>query len=369
MSGREESAGGGGEPVRVGLIGYGLGGAAFHAPLIAADPGMRLAAVVTASPERSAAARRDHPDALVLPSADALWERAGELDLAVVATPNRTHVPLALAALEAGLPVVVDKPFAATAADALRVVGAARERGLLLTVYQNRRWDGDFLTVAGLVREGRLGPVARFESRFERWRPVPKGGWRESAAPEEAGGVLYDLGSHLVDQALVLFGPVARVYAELDRRRPGVQVDDDAFLALTHRSGVRSHLWMSAAAPQGGPRFRVLGARAAYVKHGTDPQEERLRAGASPREPGWGAEPEERWGVLGAGDELEPVPTRPGAYPEFYAGVRRALREGAPPPVDPLDSVAGLRIIEAARTSAEQGRTVELEPPTLLRRP
>ncbi|HLL47809.1 MAG TPA: Gfo/Idh/MocA family oxidoreductase, partial [Longimicrobiaceae bacterium] len=147
MSEERASAGGSGSPVRVGLIGYGLAGAAFHAPLIAAIPGMRLAAVVTADPERSASARRDHPDAVVVPSADALWERASDLDLVVVATPNRTHVPLALSALEAGLPVVVDKPFAATAADAMRVVEAARQRGLLLTVYQNRRWDGDFLTV------------------------------------------------------------------------------------------------------------------------------------------------------------------------------------------------------------------------------
>jgi predicted dehydrogenase len=361
MSEQRASAGESDAAVRVGLIGYGLAGSAFHAPLIAANSGMRLAAVVTADPERSASARRDHPDALVVPSADALWERAAELDLVVVATPNRTHVPLALAALEVGLPVVVDKPFAATAADAMRVVEAARQRGLLLTVYQNRRWDGDFLTLRALLDEGRLGPVVRFESRFERWRPVPKGGWRESGAPEEAGGILYDLGSHLVDQALVLFGPVARVYAEVDRRRPGVEVDDDAFLALTHPSGVRSHLWMSAVAAQGGPRFRVLGGAGAYVKHGTDVQEARLRAGGSPREAGWGVEPEESWGMLGAGDELRTVPSRPGAYQDFYQGVRRALRDGGPAPVDPLDAVSGLRIIEAARASAEQGRVVELD--------
>ncbi|HEU0079264.1 MAG TPA: Gfo/Idh/MocA family oxidoreductase, partial [Longimicrobiaceae bacterium] len=205
-----------------------------------------------------------------------------------------------------------------------------------------------------------LGDVHRFESRFERWRPAPKPGWRERGDPAEAGGVLFDLGSHLIDQALVLFGPVARVYAELDRRRPGVEVDDDAFLALAHRSGVRSHLWMSASAAQAGPRFRLLGGAAGYVKHGLDVQEERLRAGGSPRDPGWGEEPEERRGTLVAGDRVEAVPTLPGAYPEFYEGVRRALREGGPPPVDPLDAVAGLRIIEAARESAEQGVVVEL---------
>ncbi|HEX2191516.1 MAG TPA: Gfo/Idh/MocA family oxidoreductase [Longimicrobiaceae bacterium] len=347
-------------PVRVGLLGYGLAGETFHAPLVAAEPGMRLAAVVTSDPGRSRSARERYPDAAVVATADELWERAGELDLAVVATPNRTHVPLALAALEAGLPVVVDKPLAAGAADAMRLVEAARARGLLLTVFQNRRWDGDFLTLRGLLEGGRLGEAYRFESRFERWRPVPKGGWRERGAPEEAGGLLYDLGSHLVDQALVLFGPVRRVYAELDRRRPGIETDDDAFVALTHASGVRSHLWMSAVAGQLGPRLRVLGSRAAYTKHGMDVQEERLRAGGSPREPGWGEDPPAHWGLLGTGDELEAVPTRPGAYPRFYEGVRRALREGAPPPVDPLDAVAALEVIEAAVASAGEGRAVEL---------
>ncbi len=343
--------------IRVALIGYGLAGSAFHAPLIAATPGMRLAFVVTSSAERAGHARAAYPGVEIAELAERLWERAREIDLVVVASPNRTHVPLALDALQAGLAVVVDKPLAATAADGWRVVDEARARGLLLSVFQNRRWDGDFLTLRRLIADGALGEVHRFESRFERWRPTPKVGWREHGDPAEAGGVLYDLGSHLIDQALVLFGPVTHAYAELDRRRPGVEVDDDAFVALTHASGVRSHLWMSSVAADDEGRFRVLGSRAAYVKTGLDVQEAVLRAGGRPGSADWGEEPPERWGRLGAGDAWEPVPTERGDYPAFYAAIAAALRDGAPPPVDPADAVAVLEIIEAARRSAAE-RTV-----------
>jgi predicted dehydrogenase len=347
--------------IRVGLIGYGLAGSTFHAPFIAAVPRMRLAAVVTSNPERAEQARREHPGVSVVDFAERLWERADALDLVVVASPNRTHVPLARAALQAGLAVVVDKPFAGTAAEGRALVDEARRRGLLLSVFQNRRWDGDFLSLRRLIAEGALGDVHRFESRFERWRPVPKEGWRERGDPAEAGGTLYDLGSHLVDQALVLFGPVREVYAEVERRRPGVQVDDDAFLALTHASGVRSHLWVSAVAADYGPRLRVLGSRAGYVKEGMDVQEAALRAGVRPGDPGFGEEPAEQWGRLGADDQWTVVPTEPGAYAQFYAGIAAALRGGAPPPVDPSDSVAGLEIIEAARRSSAERTIIHLE--------
>lgn len=347
------------DEIRVGLIGYGLGGRAFHAPLVTAVPGMRLAAIVTRDPGRVAQARAEHPGAEIVDSAERLWERAGELDLVVVASPNRLHVPQARAALNAGLSVVVDKPFAPTADEARALVDEARRLGLLLSVFQNRRWDGDFLTVRRLLAEGALGDVYRFESRFERWRPVPKGGWREAADPAEAGGALYDLGSHLIDQALVLFGPVTHVYAELDIRRPGVQVDDDAFVSLTHASGVRSHLWMSAVAADYELRMRVLGSRAAYVKPGLDVQEAALRDGAVPG-PGWGEEPEESWGRLGADQAWTRVRTEPGAYPAFYAAVADALRTGAPPPVDPMDAVTALEIIHAAQRSAEAGSVIDV---------
>lgn len=350
-----------GRELRAALIGYGLAGSAFHAPLIAATPGMRLAFVVTANDKRAAQARERHPGVGIVDSADRLWERAGEIDLVVIASPNRTHVPLALEALGAGLAVVVDKPLAATAADGRRLVDEARARGLLLSVFQNRRWDGDFLTLRRLLAEGALGDVHRFESRFERWRPTPKRGWREQGDPAEAGGVLYDLGSHLIDQALVLFGPATHVYAELDRRRPGVQVDDDAFVALTHASGVRSHLWVSSVSADDNGRIRVLGSRAAYVKHGLDVQEAVLRAGRPPGGADWGEEPPERWGRLGAGDAWEAVQTERGDYPAFYPAIAAALRDGTPPPVDPADAVTTLAIIEAARRSAADRTVIHIE--------
>ena len=348
----------GGPELRVGLIGYGLAGSVFHAPFITSTPGMRLAAVVTSDPERSRKAAREHPGARIVAKSELLWADASSLDLVVVATPNRTHAALAEEALQAGLPVVVDKPLAPSTAEGQRLNNAAERKRLLLTVFHNRRWDGDFLTVRRLLREGAFGTVRRFESRFERWRPTPKPGWRLDGAPEAAGGLLFDLGSHLIDQALLLFGPVQQVYAELDRRSPGIEVDDDTFVALTHTSGVRSHLWMSSVAAQRGPRMRVLGSRAAYTKFGLDVQEEALRSGGRPDQPRWGEEDREAWGQLGAGDDVRPVRTEAGAYQEFYKGVVRALRDGAPPPVNPAEAIAGLAIIEAARRSASAGRVV-----------
>ncbi|MFS4097470.1 Gfo/Idh/MocA family oxidoreductase [Streptomyces sp. AF1A] len=350
--------------LRVGLIGYGLAGSVFHAPLIAATEGLALDTVVTSHPERQQQARAEFPDVRLAGTADELLDRAGELDLVVIASPNRTHVPLATAALKAGLPVVVDKPVAGTAAEARELAALAEERGLLLSVFQNRRWDSDFLTLRKLLADGELGDVRRFESRFERWRPEPKGGWRESGDPAEIGGLLYDLGSHVVDQALVLFGPAGEVYAEVDTRRPGAETDDDTFIALTHASGVRSHLYVSATAPQLGPRFRVLGSRAGYVKYGLDPQEAALREGLRPG-PRWGAEPESLYGRIGAGESPltgggTPVPTLPGDYPAYYAAVADALRGAGPNPVTALEAAAALDVLEAARRSALDKVTVTL---------
>ncbi|MFC8170428.1 Gfo/Idh/MocA family oxidoreductase [Streptomyces sp. NPDC057325] len=353
-------------PLRVGLVGYGLAGSVFHAPLIAASEDLVLAAVTTGNPERAAEARAAHPGVRVVAKPEELWAPgAEELDLVVVASPNKTHVEVATAALEAGLPVVVDKPLAGTAAEARGLAALAEERGLLLSVFQNRRWDSDFRTLRRLLDEDALGEVQRFESRFERWRPKPKGGWRESGAPEEIGGLLYDLGSHVVDQALVLFGPVVSVYAESDVRRPGAEADDDTFLALTHANGVRSHLYVSATTAQLGPRFRVLGQRAGFVKYGLDPQEAALRDGLRPGADGavWGAEPEELWGRLGAGESPltgggDPVESLPGDYPAFYAAVAAALRGTGPNPVTAHEAADALAVLEAARRSAREGITV-----------
>jgi predicted dehydrogenase len=345
---------------RVALIGYGSAGSLFHAPFIAATPRLRLTAVVTGNAERQARARRDYPDVAVLSTVENVWARAGDFELAVVATPNRTHVPLAIAALEAGLAVVVDKPFAATVEDARLVVKTARRRQLMCTVFQNRRWDGDFLTLRRLIDQGEVGRVTRFESRFERWRPEVPARWRERPEPEEAGGFLYDLGSHLIDQALILFGSVREVYAELDRRRPGAEVDDDTFVALTHDSGVRSHLWMSAVAAQAAPRFRVLGDRAAFTKYGEDAQEQALKAGLRPDRPDWVLRDSDP-GVLGVGDDVRSVVSEPGDYGAFYDGVAVSLADGVPPPVAPEDAVDALAVIEAAQRSHAGRRVVEIE--------
>ncbi|GHA94704.1 MULTISPECIES: Gfo/Idh/MocA family oxidoreductase [Streptomyces] len=355
-------------PLRVGLVGYGLAGSVFHAPLISATEGLVLDTVVTSNEERRAQARAEFPDVRFADSPDDLLARADELDLVVIASPNRTHVPIAKAALEAGLPVVVDKPLAGTAAGARELAALADERGLLLSVFQNRRWDNDFLTLARLVEDGELGDVQRFESRFERWRPELKGGWRESGDPEEIGGLLYDLGSHVVDQALTLFGPAVQVYAESDVRRPGAAADDDTFIAITHANGVRSHLYVSATTAQLGPRFRVLGSKAGYVKHGLDPQEAALREGVRPAAgTPWGEEPEELWGRVGAGESPltgggDPVRTLPGDYPAYYAAVAAALRGTGENPVTALQAAAALDVLEAARRSAREGVSVTLLP-------
>lgn len=346
--------------IRVALVGFGLGGASFHAPLIAATPGLSLVTVVTSDETRASAARRDYPGVQVAATADWLWSHAGEHDLAVITTPNRLHASLAMTALSAGLAVVIDKPFARTAAEARRVIQMAREKGLPVVPYHNRRWDSECLTLRRLLERGVLGRILRFEARLERWRPALKGGWRERGEAEEAGGLLYDLGSHLIDQALTFFGPVREVYAELDHRRAGAEADDDVFLALRHANGVRSHLWTSAVAALPGPRLRVLGERGAFVKQHADRQEIALRSPPCRIGPDWGVEPPELWGVLGDGVRTEPVRSEPGAYQRFYVELAAMLRDGAAAPVAPEDALAGLEIIEAAQRSAAECTVVKL---------
>lgn len=350
--------------LRAAIIGYGLAGRFFHAPLIAATEGLVVASVVTSSPERQAQISREHPDAQILSSPAELWESAEDHDLVVVATPNDAHAPLATEAIDRGLPVVVDKPLAMTSGDAEALVSRSERASRLLTVFQNRRWDSDQLTLARLLAEDRLGTVLRYESRFERWRPSASAeSWRDSTSPELGGGQLLDLGTHLVDQTLVLFGPVTHVYAEVDARR-GAPGDDDAFVALRHAHDVISHLRASAITAAPGPRLRVLGTKAAFVVRELDGQENALRSGTRPQElPDWGSEPESRWGRLVSGEKSAPVPSERGDWPRFYALLVRALRNGDPPPVDPHDAVTTLRVLEAARRSAASREVVTLSQP------
>jgi scyllo-inositol 2-dehydrogenase (NADP+) len=338
--------------IRTGVIGFGTSGAVFHAPFLAADPDYSLDLVVTSDPDRRAEALGRHPGVQVVSTAEELFARADELDLVVVGSPSGTHAALATAALDAGLHVVVDKPFAVTAAEGRAVVDRAAAADRLVTVFQNRRWDGDFLTVRRLLDEGALGHVHRFESRFEWWKPDPPASWKTAATAAEGGGILYDLGTHVIDQAIRLFGEVEDVHAELGVVRPGAVADDDAFVALRHRSGVRSHLWMGSLVAQAGPRFRILGSSGAYTSWGLDGQEPALKAGADPRDEGFGRRDPSGWGSIGNDGATEPVPMADGDYAAFTRLLATALHDGGPPPVDPADAIAVLEIIEAVHAAA-----------------
>ncbi len=344
--------------LRVAIAGYGLAGRFFHAPLVAATSGLAVAAVVTTNAQRAAEVSLEHPGARIVANVEQALEAA---DLLVVATTTETHAAVAAAAVDRGVPVVVDKPLAVTTSEAEELVARARDAGVLLTVFQNRRWDTDQLTLRRLIGEGALGTVTRYESRFERWRPeADPSKWREVRPPAEGGGVLLDLGSHLVDQALVLFGPARSVYAEIAARR-GTAGDDDVFIALRHDGGTVSHLWASAVAPAPGPRLRVQGSAGGFVVSGVDPQEDALRAGERPdATPAWGRPAGYAYGRLVAGERSVPVPPEPGDWPRFYALLRDALLSGGPPPVDPRDAVTVLRVLEAARESARSGAVVAL---------
>ena len=340
------------EAVRFGLVGYGFGGRWFHAPLLAAAAECDFLGVVTSSPERRALVAQDHPGTTTFASLEEL--RAAGAEAVAVSTPADTHTALTERALELGLAVVSDKPFALDAAAARRTVQLAERLGLPLSPYQNRRWDSDFLTVRALAADGTLGDLTRFESRFERLDPDP-------GPPASGGGTLRDFGSHLVDQALVLLGPVDSVYAEWRITAGGL--DDDVFVALTHVTGGRSHLWGSWSQGAPGPRFRVTGTTGSYVVSAPmDGQEDALLAGQSPATlgTGWGAEPAERWGRVHRGDDGEVVPTRPGAWHTFYPAFAAAVRGEGPVPVGPWDAVATATVLDAARRSATEGVVVRV---------
>lgn len=338
------------QKIRTAVLGYGLAGSVFHAPPIAALPQFSLDVIVTSDPARQAAARAAHPGARVLSRAD--WEQPGShggLDLVVVGTPPATHVPLAARALQEGCAVVVDKPFAPTSAEGEALIALAQRTGQILTTYQNRRWDGEYLTLQKLLAEGSLGEVHRFESRLERWQPAITKPWKAQATTDDGGGILFDLGTHLIDQALQLFGPVAGVYGELAARRPDEPADDDAFVALQHENGVVSHLWMNLSAAHKGPRLRVLGSEAAYVKVDGDMQEAQIQDGILPGDPRLGVESPEQWGSLWRAGAAIAVPTERGDFTQFHQLLADAILHAGPVPVDPADSVAGLRIIETVR--------------------
>jgi scyllo-inositol 2-dehydrogenase (NADP+) len=337
-------------PIRTAICGFGISGRVFHAPLISSNPSYSLDVIATANPERASAAARLYPHARIVPAAEDVFALASELDLVVLCTPPGLHAGQAAAAIDAGLSLVVDKPFVPTSTQGEELISRADAAGVTLTVFQNRRWDADFLTLRRLLQEDALGEVESFESRFEWWRPEGFGNWRDVAPLAEAGGILHDLGAHLIDQALQLFGPVAEAYGETNvpagTGPEGPGADTAAFVTLRHDSGVRTRLWMNGRAALQGPRFFLLGSQAGYRKYGLDGQEPALDAGALPTNEEYGVEPEDAWGQLGIGPNVRAVPAERGAYPEFYRLLADALLTGGPAPVDPAESLEALRIIE-----------------------
>ncbi|WP_407650323.1 Gfo/Idh/MocA family protein [Cellulomonas edaphi] len=337
--------------MRIGLIGYGGAGRGIHARLARAA-GQQVTHVVTG--RRADQVAEDWPDAVTVPDVDALLAHVDDLDLVVVASPSGDHAEHALAALAAGAHVLVDKPLATTTADAERLAAAADGR---LTVFQNRRWDPEQLALVNLLTSGELGTVHRFERRWERYRPQPQNRWKENDV--EAGGLLLDLGAHLVDSAVQLFGPVRSVYAEL--RSLTTPAVDDVFLAVTHDGGVISHLQAGALTGAPGPRTRVLGSGGAYLVTSyegeptpfaalDDAYEESRRPG-EPEHEGW----------LVRGSDRTPVPRPAGGHGDIYPTLARWVAGDAPVPVDPADAVATARTLDAARVSAAEGRAVALD--------
>ena len=339
--------------VQVGVIGFGLGGRVFHAPIISAVPGLQLAAIVERSGD---SARAAYPNVKVVRSVSELLA-IDSIELVVVTTPNPTHLDLARQCLMAGRHVVVDKPFATTYAEAVELVRIAEERGRLITVYQNRRWDGDFLTLRRIMQDGRLGRLVLFESHMERYRPMLKAeAWRELPSP--GSGLWFDLGPHLLDQAFVLFGPPESMTAELRAERDGAAVDD-AFDVVLQYPRMRVLLRSNLLTCVPGPRFRLNGMQGSFVKYGSDPQEDALKAGEKPGRPNWGQEPKENWGTLSIadGDKITEtrIPTETGDYRRYYENVRDAIVSGAPLDVSPQHALRIMQALELGIESSKRG--------------
>src|SRR5882672_115322 len=314
--------------LNVGLVGFGFAGKVFHAPVIRAVEGLRLAAIE----------RRDVGAVL-----------SQKVDLVVIATPNTSHHPLAKQCLLAGCHVVVDKPFTTTLAEAEDLVELARQQGRILSVYQNRRYVGDFVTLQKLVSEGTLGRIVSYESHFDRFRPDQKpGAWRERAEP--GAGVWFDIGPHLLDQAFVLFGTPRALAADIRIERDGGVVDD-AFDVTLHYPNLRAVLRASMLAASPGPSFAVRGTRGSFIKYGVDAQEAALKAGGIPGEPDWDADPPALYGTLTTAEGTRPVPTIPSSYARYYANVRDAILGKADLAVTPdqaLDVMRGLELAVAS---------------------
>jgi scyllo-inositol 2-dehydrogenase (NADP+) len=344
-------------PIGVGLIGYGLAGSVLHGPLIDAEERLQLQAVACGRPER---VHHDFPAARVVATPAELLEDPA-VELVVVAAPNAAHYQLASMALEAGRHVVVEKPMVPRSAEAEELIRLAERHGRLLSVFHQRRWDGDFLTVQRCLRAGLLGQVSTYIARWDRFRPRPEGGWRERPLP--GSGVLYDLGAHLVDQALCLFGLPETVLADIGTQRRGV-VTDDWFQLLLGYGDLRVILQAGSLVRVPGPRFELHGEKGSLVKYGLDPQAKMLEDGLRPGDRGWGLEPEDCHATLttevGGLEVSGRLATLPGGWPAFYRQMACAIRGESPVPVDPRTARATVWVLESALRSSQQGRVVRL---------
>jgi predicted dehydrogenase len=350
---------------KVALAGFGLAGSVFHAPFIQRTAGLELAAIVTSDAERIKQAKAEYPDAKIYARADEVFSSSADYDLFVVAAPNKYHYSLCHDALRSGLHVVVDKPAATSSTEVSELISLSHSEKKLFTVYQNRRWDADFLTLQRVIAREELGKLTRFESRFERYRPSPKKeAWRESGDRTDAGGLLFDLGSHLIDQACVLFGRPESVYAEVRTLRQNALVDDDVFLALQFKADVVAHLWASSVASSPAPRFRLYGLAGSYEKFGLDPQEDALRAGKRPGTADWGREDDSSWGYLYRGTAngvvKERIASVNGAYQNFYVNLAAALAGQASLAVRPEEALVTTAVIQAAFKSSRNHRVEQL---------
>jgi predicted dehydrogenase len=340
------------DPIRVGLIGYGYSGKTFHAPLIRAVPGLSLDAVASSDPKKVQA---DMPGMAVYEDPVAL-ARAENIDVVVIATPNTSHAPLARAALAAKKHVVVDKPFTLDLAEARDLIAQSKIMGLVLSVFHNRRWDSDFLTVRQAIEQGTVGTVMHYESRIDRFRPDVRDRWREDGGP--GSGVWFDLGPHLVDQALQLFGLPDRVQANLAQQRAGSRADDWAHVVLDYGSH-RTILHASMLAAGGTSRFIVHGDVGSIVKREVDLQEKQLLSGMRPGEAGWGEDPDALIAYNGSG-ERRIVPATRGDQRLYYAGLVAALNGSTSGWVTPLQALAVMAVVEAAVDASHSRRPVEL---------
>lgn len=344
--------------INVGLVGYGFASKTFHAPLIQATESLNLVAV---SSSDSGKVQADLPNVDVESKAQALFER-NDIDLIVIPTPNDTHFPLAKAALNAGKHVVVDKPFTVTLSEAKQLKTLADDKNRLVSVFHNRRWDSDFLTIQTLLAAGTLGRITGFESRFDRFKPAVRDRWREKATP--GGGIWFDLGPHLLDQACELFGMPSAILLELGSRRDGAQADDD-FLALLEYGEHRVSLSAGTLVAEATPRFRIHGTQGSYIKYGLDPQEDRLKAGETPV-PQWGEDSPGTLTLLDGGEDdaalvRQAHSTKPGDYLAYYQGVAASIQGQAKPPVDIDDALRSMMLLEAGLDSHRQRRWIPLK--------